>query len=172
MSALKLTLTLPAQSGSEIAATRFSNRRASWQATLKLRHGERLSMLMRLLRLKLGLGYRKTGIYKAVAEAARAGTQSFLIVLTDLQVDSEALLDEPQAGRTIVVQIGAPWRLSLGLNEAYYDYQRNCLILERLRLRGLAAFDLRPEELIDPISQYINKRAGLGDFRHRIDLVR
>jgi uncharacterized protein (DUF58 family) len=39
----KLTLTLPAQSGSEIAATRFSNRRASWQATLKLRHGERLS---------------------------------------------------------------------------------------------------------------------------------
>lgn len=99
----------------------------------------------------------------------------FSIVLTDLQTDDSALLEavstQQQQGRTVVAQIGAAWRLSLSLEEAYVEYQSNHRILQRLRHLGLAVFDIKPERLIESVAQQISKQptAKLAITKQRVD---
>jgi uncharacterized protein (DUF58 family) len=53
---------------------------------------ERMAFFLRLLTSKLGLSYRKTGVYKALTEAMRMSPDGVFIVLTDLQRNVDALL--------------------------------------------------------------------------------
>jgi uncharacterized protein (DUF58 family) len=117
---------------------------------------EPLATFIRLLRLKLGSSYRKTGMYKALEQATTANLDS-VIILTDLLTDSEVLLRSASTGREraniIVTQIGAPWRSYVSLEDAYPAYDRNSRILNRLQHVGLAVFDIRPEILVDKIGE-------------------
>ena len=148
-------LTFRAEAAGTEHATRVPHLRASARRMPELPHGSRVTVFLRSLRAKLGLGYRKTGVYMALGEAARTDLEGSFIVLTDLQVNSDALLEaasiQRQRGRTIVAQIGAAWRLSFTLEEAYSKYQINDQILRRLRESGLMVFDNRPEELIEVV---------------------
>jgi hypothetical protein len=121
-------------------------------------------MFLRSLSAKLRLGYPKTGVYKALGEAAKTGLEEFFIIFTDLQVNNAALLEaisiQRQRFRIIVAQIGAAWRLSLGLEGAYREYQKNSQIIQRLQHFGLTTFDLRSERLVENITREI-VRSGL-----------
>jgi hypothetical protein len=122
-------------------------------------------MFVRLVELKLGFGYRRTGIYRALSEAPKTGFRPFLIVLTDLQSDTGALFDvasrqREYVGHLIVVQIGAPWRLSSSLEGAYTNYQRNNRTLLYLQRNLDLVLDLRPEALIARIAQEIGRRTA------------
>jgi uncharacterized protein (DUF58 family) len=133
--------------------------RASWLVTPEIPHDVRVTMFLRLLRIKLGLGYRRTGVYRALAEAAGTSPKGFLVVLTDLQTDTDALLEAAliwrERGQATVAQIGAPWRLGPSLEEAYVKYQINRRILRRLQDLGLLVFDVQPERLMKAIIQHI-----------------
>jgi uncharacterized protein (DUF58 family) len=113
----------------------------------------RMAAFTSLLKLKSRSAYRKTGVYKALGRAAQTGSHSFTIVLTDLETNTEALLEasseaQKRMSKTIVAQIGAAWRMSKGLEQAYVEYRDNNRILERLRRLGLTAYDLRPQTLL------------------------
>jgi len=133
--------------------------------TANLFGGDRFGMFLRLLRLKLGLGHRKAGVYKATMEATRASPDGHLIVLTDLEGDNEALLEVASArqkrGGIIVAQMGSAWRLTDNLEAAYAKYQTNRRTLNDLERFGLRVFDLRPEELVDQIA-YSVMRGSVG----------
>jgi len=123
---------------------------------------ERVVTFMRLLRLRLGLGYRQTGVYRALKEATLMGGRCLMIVLTDLQTNNEALLEAASAQQergvhTVIAQIGAAWRLRSSPEEAYVEYQRNSRILRRIEELGLTAFDLRPESLVQTLAQHVGK---------------
>jgi uncharacterized protein (DUF58 family) len=111
-----------------------------------------LASLVRLLRLKLSSSYEKSGMYKALEQAMTANPDH-VIILTDLLVSSEVLLGIASTWREraniIVAQIGAPWRLSLSLEDAYVAHDRNNKILKQLQSAGLAVFDVPPEKLVD-----------------------
>jgi len=68
----------------------------------------------------------------------------------------EALTPQ-ERDRIIVAQIGAAWRLSCDLEEAYAQYESNSRTLQRLQHLGLAVFDSRPERLIETIAQHTSK---------------
>jgi len=61
------------QAVSKEQATRLSPPAATWQMRPNLSDIERVSMFVQLLKIKIGLGSRKTGLYKALNEAARTG---------------------------------------------------------------------------------------------------
>jgi len=115
---------------------------------------EPLATFIRLLRLKLGSSHKKTGIYKSLEQATTANPDS-VIILTDLLTNNEVLSRcvSTWLGRAniIVAQIGAPWRLCVSLEDAYVAHERNSRILKHMQRAGLAAFDVRPEMLIDEI---------------------
>jgi uncharacterized protein (DUF58 family) len=147
-----LALTVGGQTINEEPATRVPLPRASWPGTLSLPHGEGVARFLRLLKLKLGSGYRKTGVFKALAEATKIGLGLTVIVLTDLQTNNYGLSKavstyRRQGDQMIVAQIGASWRLRGGLEEAYTEFERNSRTLKSLRQLGLPVFDLRPDRI-------------------------
>ncbi len=150
-----LAFTLRSQEAIEKFATPIRPPRALRWTTRKVSRLERLAKFRRLLRL----GYRRTGLFKAMAEATRTSPKAPIIVLTDLQTNNDSLLEiaatELERGPTMVAQIGAPWRIDLGIEEAYTDYQRNHRTLRRLENSGLIVFDHRPETLLEAIAPHI-----------------
>jgi uncharacterized protein (DUF58 family) len=116
---------------------------------------------VRLLKFRLRSSCRKTGVWKAMTESNSMGLGGAFVILTDLQTGDDALLKAvsslAEPGLTIVAQVGAPWRLSECLEEAYAKYQENDRILRRLQNSGLVSFDLRPEMLIEAVAQEIGK---------------
>ena len=116
---------------------------------------EPLATFIRLLRLKLGSSYRKTGMYKALEQATAANPDS-VIILTDLLTNNEVLSSAStwrERANTIVAQIGAPWRLCASLEDAYASHERNGRIMKHLQHVDLAVFDVRPEILLDKIGE-------------------
>jgi uncharacterized protein (DUF58 family) len=133
--------------------------------------GERVAAFIRLLRIRLGKVHRNTGVYKALTEAARVGGQGIVVVLTDLETNTEALFEavsirQKQGAGTIIAQIGAPWRLGDDLERAYAECQRNSRILRQVQRLGLTVFDLRPERLLEAIAQEISRSAAVASM-HR-----
>jgi uncharacterized protein (DUF58 family) len=121
-----------------------------------LPQSEHVVAYLRLLKHMLSRGYRNTGVYKAIEAATTFHHENILIVLTDLETNTDALIDatttHTQAGaRVIVSQIGAAWRLRPGLEQGYAEYQRNLATLKRLTAQGLLVFDVRPEALLEII---------------------
>jgi uncharacterized protein (DUF58 family) len=128
--------------------------------------GERLATFLRLLSMRLHLGYRNAGVYKAIEEATEPGVGVFAVVLTDLETNNEALLEasstlEEMGGKIIVAQIGATWRLKSSLEDAYIDYERNNRTLRRLGRLGVTVLDIRPERLVDAIVREVTVTLGI-----------
>ena len=120
-----------------------------------------LSMFMRLLKLRFGLVYRNTGLYKALLDAARTSAEGLTTILTDLQTDNaplvEAVGDQAQRRIQIVVaQIGAPWRTGDTLEDAYVKYQNNDRTLQVLWRFGVVVVDVQPERLVDTVVKQIS----------------
>jgi uncharacterized protein (DUF58 family) len=126
--------------------------------------GERLTAIVRLLKLRSGSACRKTGIYKALTEARQMNLESYFVVLTDLQSNIDALLEaaatQQKQSCIIVVQIGPAWRLSSSLEEAYAEYLRYSRTLRRMQRLGLTVFDVRPERLTEAIVEHIGRNTG------------
>ena len=161
----ELTLAVRTRAGSMEPAAPVLPLRPLAGVTSDLSLGGRVAIFVRLVELKLGFGYRRTGIYRAFSEATKSGFRPFLIVLTDLQSDTGALFDAASrqreyVGHLIVVQIGAPWRLSGSLEGAYTNYQRNNRTLLYLQRNLDLVLDLRPEALIARIAQEIGRRTA------------
>jgi uncharacterized protein (DUF58 family) len=126
-----------------------------WRERFGRANGERLLAFMRLLELKLRLGYRKTGVYRALTEATSMDPESLLIILTDMETNNDSIAEAASTHRkerVIVAQIGATWRLSDTLEDAYAEYQRNGRKLQRLQQMGLIVFDVSPERVIEAVS--------------------
>jgi uncharacterized protein (DUF58 family) len=137
---------------------------------LALSGRERVAAFVRLLRLRLRLGYLKAGVYRAFEEATRKGSAAFLVVLTDLHTNADALAEtaSSQKGRRIqiiVAQIGAAWRLIDDLEQAYTGYENNNRTLQRLREMGLTVVDVRPERLVETITEHVGRTAALPAVR-------
>lgn len=149
------------QSTSKKSASRVPTHPVERREIPNLLVNDRFEIFLRMLKLKLALGHRKSGVYKATIEATRASPDGLLIILTDLEGDNEALLEvassRQKRGKTIVAQIGSGWRLSDDLEEAYVKHQVNSRILSNLEQPGLIVFDLRPEELIARIAHDVGK---------------
>jgi uncharacterized protein (DUF58 family) len=133
--------------------------------------GERAETFIRLLRIRLGMAHRNTGAYKALTEAGRIGRSNMVVVLTDLETNTEALSEaasnrKKRGAGTVIAQMGAPWRLSDDLERAYAEYQRNSRILRRMERLGLTVFDLRPERLVEAIAQEIGKPVAVASVHH------
>ncbi len=152
-----LALTIRSEEAVERHVTPIGPTRATWWRTRRVPGLEGLAAFMRLL----GLGYRRTGLYKALAEAMGTNPKSPVILLTDLQTNNDSLAEaaamELERGPTLVAQIGASWRFSEDLEEAYVMYQTNSRIMTSLERSGLTAFDLRPEILVEVVSRELDK---------------
>jgi uncharacterized protein (DUF58 family) len=127
-----------------------------------LPQNDQVVAFLRLLRLTLGQGYRNAGIYKAIEEATLVDSESVLVVLSDLESNVDALLEAASTpieggGRIVVSQIGAVWRLSPSLEQGYGEHQRNLVTLKRLQAQGLTAIDVRPEQLMDAIANFLGR---------------
>jgi uncharacterized protein (DUF58 family) len=125
-----------------------------------LPQGGQLIAYLQLLKRVMGQGYQNAGVYKAIREATSAGRESVLVVLTDLESNVDALLEaastyKERAAKIIVPQIGATWRLSLNLEQGYTEHQRNLSTLHNLQTEGLTAIDVRPEQLLETISNFL-----------------
>jgi uncharacterized protein (DUF58 family) len=132
--------------------------------------GERVETFIRLLRIRLGMAHRDTGVYKALSEAALVGRPNMVVVLTDLETNTEALSEaasnlKKRGAGTVIAQIGAPWRLSDNLELAYAEYQRNSRILRQMERLGLMVFDLRPERLVEAIAHEIGNPVTAASMR-------
>jgi uncharacterized protein (DUF58 family) len=149
------------QSTSKESASRVPTHPVQRREILNLLVNDRFEIFLRMLKLKLALGHRESGVYKGTIEATRATPDGLLIILTDLEGDNEALLEvassRQKRGKTIVAQVGSGWRLSDDLEQAYVKHQVNSRILSNLEQLGLIVFDLRPEELIDRIAHDVGK---------------
>jgi len=112
---------------------------------------------LRLLMRELAFGHARTGVFKALTEVARSNPDSLVIVLTDLQINNESLLRtvslQERMIPTIVVQIGAAWRFSDSLEEAYVNHERNARTLQRFRDQGLVVLDVEPERLVMAVNE-------------------
>jgi uncharacterized protein (DUF58 family) len=163
----KLALALQSEVTSKKSAPRVARAQSSLRRTPDVALGGRLTMFGRLLRLKVASGYRETGIYKALAEGTRMSLGAFFLILTDLQTNNEALLEalptRPERWRAIVAQIGAAWRLSFSLEEAYAGFESNSRTIRRLQQLGMTVFDLRPETLAKTVAQDIT--TGFSGYR-------
>ena len=159
VSVRKLALALQSEVTSKKSAPRVVHAQSSMRRTPDVALGGRLIMFGRLLRLKVASGYRETGIYKALAEGTRMSLGTFFLILTDLQTNNEGLLEalptRPERWRPIVAQIGAAWRLSFSLEEAYAGFESNSRTIRRLQQLGVTVFDLRPETLAKTVAQDI-----------------
>jgi uncharacterized protein (DUF58 family) len=115
--------------------------------------GNRLAIFLRSLELKLGSGYHKTGIYRALAEAIGTAPGGIFIILTDFQTSTEAfaktISELRGGGHVIVAHIGATWRMSRDLEEAFLRYQKNIRTIRDLQRLGMPIFDQSPERLIE-----------------------
>jgi uncharacterized protein (DUF58 family) len=133
---------------------------------------DRLRTYLRLLRNRLGRGYRQAGVYKAIQAAAAGGRENALIILTDLETNTDALVEaasnHAQNAKIIISQIGAPWRLNTNLTEAYAAYQRNLRTLRSLRRLGLLAFDVRPETLVETVLDQLSQLQSMTPTTHHI----
>jgi uncharacterized protein (DUF58 family) len=134
--------------------------------------GERLATFLRLLSMRLHLGYRNAGVYKAIEEATVTGTKVFAVVLTDLETNNEALLEasstlEEMGGKIIAAEIGATWRLKNSLEDAYIDYERNNRTLRCLERLGVTVLDIRPETMVESIIQEFSVGIGVPAARER-----
>ena len=123
---------------------------------------KRAGIFLRLPKLKLRSGNRKTGIYSALMQVGRGSFEDFTIILSDLQISNGALVARcttrvTRVTNIIVAQIGAPWRLAGGFEKGYVEYQSNNRILRRLEDIGLTTFDLRPEVLIETVGLHASK---------------
>jgi uncharacterized protein (DUF58 family) len=132
--------------------------------------GGRVAPFIRLLRARLGMAHRYTGAYKALTEAAQMGGASLMIVLTDLETNTEALFEaastrQRRGAGIIIAQIGAAWRLSDSLELAYVEYRRNSRILTRIERVGLRVFDLPPERLAGAIAQEIGESVAVASLQ-------
>lgn len=120
----------------------------------------RVDAFIQMLKLRRSLDYRKAGFHSALAESTKTDLDS-LLVLTDLQTQTDALLRAVSTHRDrshiIIAQIGAPWRLTYNLEEAYAKYQINSRTLKRFSDLDVAVFDLRPERLVETIAQRVSK---------------
>lgn len=159
----ELSLTLQGQAGSPEPPARLPAVRSTGGSRSASPWSDRVAGFMRMLRVRLGLGHQRTGVYTALTQAAQTGARGLVIVLTDLQSNLEALLDaastqQERGVKTVAAQIGAAWRLSSELEEAYVEYQRNSTILQRLQESGLTVFDVRPERLVHAIMGHIAAR--------------
>jgi uncharacterized protein (DUF58 family) len=133
--------------------------------------GGRVTAFIRLLRAGLGMAHRDTGAYRALTEALQIGGAGIVIVLSDLETNTEALLEaastrQRQGAGTIIAQIGAAWRLGDDLELAYAEYQRNSRTLRQMERFGLTVFDLRPERLVQAIAHEIGKPVAVASV-HR-----
>jgi uncharacterized protein (DUF58 family) len=140
------------------AASSFSKPLGIMRAMLP--QGGQLIAYLQLLKRMLGQGYQNAGVYKAIREATSAGRESVLVVLTDLESNVDALLEaastyKERAAKIIVPQIGATWRLSLTLEQGYTEHHRNLSTLHHLQTEGLTAIDVRPEQLLETISNFL-----------------
>jgi uncharacterized protein (DUF58 family) len=167
VSVRKLALALQSEVTSKKSAPRVARAHSSLRRTPDVALGGRLTMFGRLLRLKVASGYRETGIYKALAEGTRMSLGTFFLILTDLQTNNEGLLEalptRPERWRPIVAQIGAAWRLSFSLEEAYAGFESNSRTIRRLQQLGVTVFDLRPETLAKTVAQDIT--TGFSGYR-------
>jgi len=117
-----------------------------------------LARFMRLLRFKPSSSYQKTGIYKALTEATRTGSDAIVIILTDLETNAGALFVAPVTAHKLILvaQIGAAWRVSSNnLEEAYAEHRRNDQVIRRLQRFGLRVVDLRPDRLVEALTEQI-----------------
>ncbi len=149
-----LALTLRAQATDTELALQVPHSRVHLGATPLSLRSERVTGFLRSLQLRVGIRYRKTGLYRVMAEVNRPGLKQILILLTDLTGNSpllEAVLSHRE--RVIVAQIGAAWRLCDNLEDAYVQHENNSQNLERLERLGLKVFDLRPEKLMGQIAR-------------------
>ena len=123
----------------------------------------RTAAFLRLLVRELAFGRARTGVFKALTEVPRSNPDSLVIVLTDLQINNESLLRavslQGRMIRTIVVQIGAAWRLSDSLEEAYVNYEGNTRTLQRFRNLGLVVLDVEPEILMMAVNEELGRHA-------------
>jgi uncharacterized protein (DUF58 family) len=167
VSVRKLALALQSEVTSKKSAPRVARAHSSLRHTPDVALRGRLTMFGRLLRLKVASGYRETGIYKALAEGTRMSLGAFFLILTDLQTNNEALLEalptRPERWRAIVAQIGAAWRLSFSLEEAYAGFESNSRTIRCLQQLGMTVFDLRPEILVKTVAQDIT--TGVSGYR-------
>jgi uncharacterized protein (DUF58 family) len=156
----ELSLSLQTAKGTSASPTPLQTPRQPPLLRAIMPNGERIVGFLRLLRIGLSLVHRRTGAYKAFTEASRGG-RGLLVVLTDLETSAEALLEaissKQARSKAMVAQIGAAWRLSDNLEQAYSEWQRNDRILKRLERSGLPAFDLRPEALAEAVATQIGK---------------
>ena len=123
---------------------------------------ERLTLFMRSLIPVLRAASRKTGVYRALAEATRSEPEGLTVVLTDLETTMDALVEFAATGtgtraRIVVAQVGAAWRRSDSLESAYLEYQRERRIVRELQKVGVAVLDVRPERLIDALTSEISQ---------------
>jgi uncharacterized protein (DUF58 family) len=165
-----LALTLRAHVETMEPAARTPSPRVLLLGKPVLAGGERLTTFLRFLKLRLRWGYGNTGVYKTLKEVSVAGLAGFAIVLTDLQVNNEALLEAASIQRerglqTIVAQIGAAWRLSGSLEDAYVEYEKNNRTIGRSHRLGMTILDVRPERLVKSTIQELGLRIGIPPLR-------
>jgi hypothetical protein len=113
----------------------------------------RAFVYVRLLKAKLLRVLRKAGLYRALTSASRAESEPLILILSDLQNDSSPLVEfaTERHLKIILTQIGALWRLSQDLEDAYSEYQKNNSALQRMRNYGIEVLDLRPEFAVQRI---------------------
>jgi len=159
-----LALALGAQSATEGAGAGSAITQSASRIEPTLLGSHLLVRFMRLLRLKVSSSYQKTGIYKALTEATRTGLDAIIVILTDLETNAGALFVAPVTLHKLILvaQIGAAWRVSSNLEEAYAEYRRNDQVLRRLQRFGLRVVDLRPDRLVEALTEQIAQEIPLS----------
>jgi uncharacterized protein (DUF58 family) len=152
-----LALTLGAQSATERAGAGFAVPQSASRLEPILPNSQVLARFIRLLRFKPSSSFRNTGIHKALTEATRTGSDTIVLILTDLETSAGALLVAPMTAHKLIIvaQIGAAWRFSSNLEEAYAEYRRNDRLIRRMQRFGLRVFDLRPDRLVEALTEQI-----------------
>jgi len=132
--------------------------------------GERVAAFIRLLRIRLHVVHRRDRCIQGLDGSRTDKRAGIVVVLTDLETDTEALLEaasirQKRGAQTIIAQMAAAWRLSDDLELAYAEYQRNVRILRDMQRLGLTVFDLRPKTLVEAIVQETSKSVALTSVR-------
>jgi len=111
------------------------------------------------------------GAYRAFTViSTRQGTPSLIVVLTDLQSQLDGLIEgarvaQRKGHRVVAVQICAPWRTRLNLEECYLDYRKNRKMLAEVTANDVSTIDAEPEAVIDELNREMS-RARLLRFPH------
>ncbi len=154
-----LAVTLKTKSQATQTVAHIQPRRFLFRASSVLEN-PRLSKFVEALRFGLRLGHSKRGVYKAISKAMWAQSDNWLIVLTDLETNTHALFEAVSSRRervsTVVGQIGAAWRFSERLEDAYVAFRRNRQLIQHLEESGLTVLDVWPEKLVESITTTIS----------------